>query len=134
MKKETIETFIARAADACHLLKLPSVTLMMQARDTDPLSFDSVVRVGDCNPFTDDGAVLNTIRQVSVLLRDRTAAHREAERAIHMADLNRTPDFVNAYLTVKDSGEAKLFVHHGNGLTTHIINKTLSDGESRKVA
>lgn len=127
MRKETIERFVDRAADACRTVGAPSLTLMLQARDTDPLAFDSVLRVGDANPFGDDGEALTLTREVNALLRDRSAAHQAAERAVHMADLNRRPDFVNAYLHVRADGEAKLHVHCGTGLTTRILREVIAE-------
>lgn len=134
MRKDTIEDFVSRAADACRTVGVPSLTLMMQARDTDPLSFDSVLRVSDGNPFGDDGESLTLTRKVNVLLRDRTVAHEAAERAVHMADMRSWPDFVNAYLNVRANGEAKLHVHYGKGLTTRILREVIREAESQKVA
>lgn len=125
--KGTIEDLIARAADACRTVKASDLTIMMQARDTDPLTFDSVVRVENDNPFGEDPVSLRRIREVTGLLRDRAAAHTAAERVIHMEDLNRNPDFVTAYLKVFADGSAKMHVHCGTGEVTRIFKETLAE-------
>lgn len=128
-KKDTIEAFIERTADAARLVKANHITLMMQAVDTDPLSFSSVVRIDDMNPFSNDGGHISKITQASALMRSRESAHKEAERLVHMQDLNRNPDFVNAYLKVFADGRAVLHAHCGIGPSTRILKKELSGSQ-----
>lgn len=132
--RDTIENFIARTAEAARLIKASHITIMMQAADTDPLSFGSVVRVDDLNPFSNDGEQLTRTAKASSFLRSRAAAHQAAERVIHMADLNRNPEFVNAYLKVHADGTAILHVHCGIGLTTRIFKEDLSLHKDQKSA
>lgn len=129
-KTESIEDFVAKGVDACRLTKTPVFTLMMQAADTDPLNFTSILRIGDENPFGEDPIAMSKMRKVSALLRNRDAAHRAAERMILMEDMNRNPDFVNGYLRISADGTAKLHVHYGTGLTTHVLSQTFGEAEA----
>lgn len=124
-KNDTIEALTNRMAEACGLFKLSSIKILMQANDLDPLSFSSVIRSDGNNPFgTDEEIILNT--KVSSFMRSREIAHKTVERMIHDEDINRTPEFVSAYLTVKDDGSAKIYVHYGIGFTKKVIEKVIS--------
>lgn len=122
-KQDTIDTFIARAAEACRLVGADNITVMMQAADTDPLTFTSVLRLDNLNPFNNENPDLIRLAKASAFIRNRDAAHREAERAIHMEDLNRNPEFVNGYLRVYADGHATLHVHCGIGPMTRVLKQ-----------
>lgn len=130
-KQDNLEDFVRRVADAARLCERSHVTVMMQAGDVDPLSFTSVLRVDDTNPFSNGGDHVTVIPKIGGLIRSRAAAHKAAERVIHMEDLNRHPDFVNAYLKVYATGEATFYVHYGMGGTT-IVKKVEISEELRK--
>lgn len=137
MKQDTIETLSRRGVEVCKTLKASQITIMMQARDTDPVIFGSVLRLDSpdrINPFGDDLAGLKKTREAASMLRDWSAAHKAAERAVAMADFNRNPDFINGFLTITADGGATLYVHCGFGPTIMILEENILSARSARAA